>query len=57
MGDRRTFTNWPEVVQVLEKDLQLKKITLDQGACAAPSEETNMLVDFNEGSRNSGWSS
>ena len=27
-----TFTVWPEVVQVLEKDLKLKRISVDQGA-------------------------
>ena len=27
-----TFTVWPEVVQVLEKDLKLRRISVDQGA-------------------------
>ena len=27
-----TFTNWPELQTVLEKDLQLRKIAVDQGA-------------------------
>ena len=27
-----TFTMWPEVVQVLEKDLKLRRISVDQGA-------------------------
>ena len=31
-GDYATFTCWPEVVEVLEEVLQLKRISLDQGA-------------------------
>ena len=30
--DPPTFTNWPELQTVLEKDLQLRKIAVDQGA-------------------------